>query len=103
MFKAKPLILGRKDSPKYLKVMKKMIDETGLFWHALPDRGFGSKGKQCKGGKNSKQRVTVAFFVSAAGKKEKPISIWRSENPRCLHRFDKSLLLQVISAKTTPG
>ena len=30
MFKAKPLILGRKDSLKYLKVMKKMILEYRL-------------------------------------------------------------------------
>ena len=27
------------------------LDETGCFWKALPDRGFGQKGKQCKGGK----------------------------------------------------
>ena len=68
------------------------MDETGVFWQALPDRGFGSKGRQCKGGKKSKQRVTIASFVSAAGKKEKPIFIWKSESPRCLRRFDKSLL-----------
>ena len=68
------------------------MDETGIFWKALPDSGFGRKGSQCKGGKKSKQRVTVAFFASAAGKKEKPIFIWRYENPRCLRRFDKSLL-----------
>ena len=68
------------------------MDETGVFWQALPDRGFGNKGQQCKGGKKSKQRVTIAFFVSAAGKKEKPVFIWKSESPRCLRRFDKSLL-----------
>ena len=38
------------------------MDETGCFWKALPDKGFGMKGKQCKGGKKSKQRVTVAFL-----------------------------------------
>ena len=68
------------------------IDETGLFWKALPDRGFGLKGKECKGGKKTKQRFTVAFFVTASGKKEKPIVIWNVENPRCLKRFDKTLL-----------
>ena len=71
------LNLGGKDSLKYYKVMQKKIiiwnmDETGVFWQALPDRGFGSKGRQCKGGKKSKQRVTIALFVSAAGKKESP-------------------------------
>ena len=68
------------------------MDETSVYWQALPDHGFGSKGQQCKGGKKSKQRVTVAFFISAAGKKEKPIFIWKSENPRCLHCLEKSLL-----------
>jgi hypothetical protein len=36
--------------------------------------------------------VTVAFFVSAAGTKEKPILIWKPETPRCLRKFDKSVL-----------
>ena len=60
------------------------MDGTGVFWQALPDRGFWSKGRQCKGGKKSKQRVTIAFFVTAVGKKEKTIFIWKAENPRCL-------------------
>ena len=30
------------------------MDETGVFWEALPNRGFGQKGKECKGGKKSK-------------------------------------------------
>ena len=68
------------------------MDESGVFWRALPENGFGQKGKQCKGGKKSKQRVTVAFFVTAAGNKEKPVFIWESETPRCLKRFDKSVL-----------
>lgn len=34
------------------------MNETGVFWKALPDRGFGQKGQQCKGGKKSKQRIT---------------------------------------------
>ena len=58
----------------------------------MPDHGFGVKGKECKGGKKSKQRFTVAFFVTASGKKEKPIVIWKADNPRCLKKFDKALL-----------
>ena len=69
------------------------MDETACFWQALPDKGFSQKGKQCKGGKKSKKRITVTFIVNAAGGKEgKPIVIWKSENPRCLKWFDKSLL-----------
>ena len=43
------------------------LDETGCFWQALPDSGFGEKGKICRGGKRSKQRFTIAFMVSASG------------------------------------
>ena len=68
------------------------VDETGVFWQALPDRGFGQEGKQCYGGRKSKKRVTLALFVNASGKKEKPIFIWKSETPRCLRNFDKSVL-----------
>ena len=68
------------------------MDETGLFWRALPDKVFGRKSKHCKRGENMKQRLIIAFFVTATGKREKPIVTWKSENPRCLCRFEKSLL-----------
>lgn len=45
------------------------VDETGLFWKALPDCGFGVKGKECKGGKKIKQRFTVAFSSQHLEKK----------------------------------
>ena len=49
------------------------MDESGCF-KALPDKGLVEKGKQAKGDKKSKQRLTVAFFVNAAGEKvEKPV------------------------------
>lgn len=54
------------------------LDETCCFWRALPEQGFGQKGKKCKGGKKSKHRVTVTFLVNAAGDKEVPIVIWKS-------------------------
>ena len=45
------------------------MDESGCFWKALPDKGLAQKGKSCKGGKKSKQRITVAFFVKRCGRK----------------------------------
>ena len=54
--------------------------------------GFGQKSSSCKGGGKSKQRITIAFFVSASGYKEQAVVIWKSENPRCLQRFDKAIL-----------
>ena len=69
------------------------MDETGCFWKTLPTTGLAQKSKSCKGRKNSKQRVTLAFFVNAAGGKEsKPIFIGSSENPRCFKGIDKAQL-----------
>lgn len=60
------------------------MDETGKFYHALPNKSLSKAAKQCRGGKQSKERVTCAFFVNAAGGKEKPIVIIaKSANPCC--------------------
>ena len=66
------------------------LDETGCFWKALPDKGFGQKKSQCKGGKKSKQRFTIVFIANAAGGKERPVVIWKSKNPRCFKGISKS-------------
>ena len=68
------------------------LDETGCFWKTLPDRGFGQKEKECKGGKKSKQRLTVACIANAAGGKEVAVVIGRAENPRCFRGVNKSHL-----------
>ena len=66
------------------------IDATGCFWKALPDKGLGQVKKECKGGKKSKLRVTIAFIVNAAGGSESPpIVIWKSNNPRCFKGVKK--------------
>ena len=52
-------------------------------------RVFEMKGRQCKGGKESKQRVIVSFLVNAAGGKEPSIVIWKPENPRCFKELIK--------------
>ena len=44
--------------------------------HFLP-KTLHKKGKKCKGGKKSKQRMTVASVVG--GKVDKPIAIWKSK------------------------
>ena len=52
------------------------MDESGCFFKALLDVGLVQKGKKAKGGKKSKQGLTIAFFVSAAGQKiDEPIVI----------------------------
>ena len=54
------------------------MDESGCFFKAFPSKGLAQIGTKCKGGKKSKQRMTVAFFVIAeCGKVDKPIVIWK--------------------------
>ena len=62
--------------------------ESGCFLKALLDKGLVEKGKQAQGSKKSKQRLTVAFFVNAAGEKvEEPIVIWKSKLSRCFKKL----------------
>ena len=51
------------------------LDETGCFYRALPDKNLSEKAKRRKGGKKSKERLTVALIASARGEKRKPIVI----------------------------
>ena len=60
------------------------IYESRVFWKGLPDKGFGQRVKECRGGKRSKQQFTVTFIHNGASKSEtKPIIIRKSEKPTC--------------------
>ena len=60
------------------------IDELGLFFKLLPDKGLIEKAKSKKSGKKTKVHLTVAFFVNADGQKvDEPVIIWKSKKPRC--------------------
>ena len=58
-------------------------DETGLFYRALPTKSMSVKGEEAKGGKKSKERITVLLACSAEGEKLMPFVIGHSANPRC--------------------
>lgn len=59
-------------------------DETGMFYQLLPHRTLAAKNDPCKGGKKSKERLTVHFCCNASGtEKLKPWVIGKSLNPRC--------------------
>ena len=46
------------------------------------------KGKQPKGGKKSKQWLTVTFFVNTVGEKfDQPIVIWKGKLPCCFKKL----------------
>ena len=60
------------------------LDELGLCFKALPEKGLAEKTKKSKGGKKSKQRMTVTFIVASDGSFVfGPTVIWRSKLPRC--------------------
>ena len=48
-------------------------------------RGHYQMLKSCARGEESKQRITLAFIVNAAGGKEVPFVIGRAASPRCLN------------------
>lgn len=66
------------------------MDETGLYFRALPKQSMVMNGESCKGTKLAKERVTVLLACSAAGEKLKPLVIGRAQNPRCLKNVEKS-------------
>ena len=60
------------------------MNKTGCFFKALSAKGLAQKGKKTKGGKKSKQRITVALFVKVdGGEVGKLIEIWKSKKRRC--------------------
>ena len=64
------------------------MDELGIFFKLLPDKGLIKKAKSKKGGKKAKVRLTVAFFVNADGQNvDEPIIIWKSKKPRCFQNL----------------
>ena len=72
-------------------------DKTGCFFRGLPDKTLADAKKTCKGGKNAKIRITLAFFVNAVGEKEVPIVIGKSASPRCFKGIrDKKKPLGVL-------
>ena len=66
------------------------MDKTCCFYRALPDKSLSEKAKKCKGGKKSKERLTVAFFVSSTGKRRKPVLIGKYANLTCLKNIKKT-------------
>ena len=60
------------------------MDETCCFFKAFLEKGLAEKKSQARGGKKAKTRLTIAFFVNAAGERViGPIVIWGSAKPRC--------------------
>lgn len=64
------------------------MDETGLYYRALSDKGLCVSGEEFKGGKCLKERLTVMLCVNMKGEFEKPLVIGKSQHPRCFKHTD---------------
>jgi hypothetical protein len=65
-------------------------DETGLFYKLTPDKTLKFKGEECKGGKLSKDRITVLLCANLSGnEKRKLLIIGKSQNPRCFKHIPR--------------
>ncbi|KAH9375001.1 hypothetical protein HPB48_006927 [Haemaphysalis longicornis] len=59
-------------------------DETGVFYHTLPNKTMAFKNDSSKGGKQSKVRITALLFCNATDShKLKPQVIGKYAKPRC--------------------
>ncbi|CAM4944475.1 unnamed protein product [Rotaria socialis] len=68
-------------------------DETGLCYRATPDRSLVLSKEECKGGKKSKERLTVLLCSNLTGtEKLKPVVIGKSQRPRCFKNITTSKL-----------
>lgn len=63
-------------------------DETALFYRLLPSKSFTFSNEDCKGGKWSKERMTVLLTVFGDGSMIKPLVIGKSLKPRCFKNLN---------------
>lgn len=67
-------------------------DETGLFFRALPNKTLALKSEKCRGGKMSKERLTLLHCVSMAGDKEPLLVIGKAARPRAFKKLTNNSL-----------
>ncbi|CAF4213616.1 unnamed protein product [Rotaria sordida] len=64
-------------------------DETGLFYKLLPDKSLTLDRESCKGGKKSKDRISILFCCNSTGEEKlKPLVIGKSLKPRCFKNIN---------------
>ena len=59
------------------------MDETAIFYRALPDKTLKQRGDECKGTKKIKERLTVSLCVCMMGNFETALVIGHAAKPRC--------------------
>ena len=77
-------------------------DETSLFYRALPDKTPALKGDKVKGGKQSKECLTILLACSSTGEKLQPLVIGKSQKLKafCRHRCESASSAVEIQRKS---
>ena len=81
------------------------IDENGCFFKPslVKERSIKENEPMMAKNKKLKQKVIVAFFVSAdGGKVGKPIAIWRSKEPQCFRNTNVAAKRYQVSYFSNP-
>ncbi|XP_066153045.1 tigger transposable element-derived protein 4-like [Euwallacea fornicatus] len=68
------------------------VDETGLFFRALPNKTLALKKERCFGGKLSKDRITILHCANMNGEKEPLLIIGKAARPRAFKNIDLNKL-----------
>ena len=68
------------------------MDETGVFYRAFQDKILRLKGEDCRGGKKSKERLTVVLCINMVGEFQKSLVIGNVEKPRYFRNLNPSNL-----------
>ena len=77
-------------------------DEKGLFFRALPSKTLSMKYELCKGGKFSKERLTIFLCANIFGEFETPLVIGKAKNPRCFKNLDPARLSIIWRSNSKP-
>uniref|UniRef100_A0A1E1XKZ6 Putative tick transposon n=1 Tax=Amblyomma sculptum TaxID=1581419 RepID=A0A1E1XKZ6_AMBSC len=75
-------------------------DETALFYQMLPGRTLALKGDDCRGGKQSKLRITILLCANLDGTdKRVPLVVGKSARPRCFKGTKRMPVKYVANSK----
>ncbi|XP_072141997.1 tigger transposable element-derived protein 6-like [Dermacentor andersoni] len=75
-------------------------DETALFYQMLPGRTLALKGDDCRGGKQSKLRITILLCANLDGTdKRVPLVVSKSAHPRCFKGTKRMPVKYVANSK----
>jgi len=85
---------GKNESLRFYKLYKRGHMDSWLFWKTLPEHDFVQKGRFAN---EERKQAKVYLIANTNVGKEKPVVIWKHENPICLKLLTRVFFLSLIS------